>query len=424
MSSLGESGSNLVSFKVLRLCKPNLKVEGQQKINFGEDLGLLSEPQSKAVEFSNRVNSKDWIDSTGLVGSQVLDTNLGTVLLGEKFRGLICIINQSDQSISNVVIRAELHSERNVVGPFKLYDNSQSAVETLNPGDRVDVYVEQDVKEVGQHTLSCSATLTNSYSERRFQPFKAYFNVIVALSVKTRAKAVYENVFLEVCLANQTQNNLVLEKVRCQVDENYEIVESQENQQCPLIGDGPLKEFTKDIQLVRQLPCSSNFMFKLRKKSLDVSSVLGRVEMRWNRQMGETGKLQTQPISSPQNVQKEVRLNILKMPYKVQVRKSFQVVLGIENRSNRALNELSLTWAAKYWDEGSQQATEDPPILLLGRYVIPLPTIVPQEQKDIELAFVALGTGVHELRGIVLIDNQHQKIQDRLEGHHILVKAK
>eukprot|EP01024_Parvocaulis_polyphysoides_P038209 TRINITY_DN34239_c0_g1_i1.p1 TRINITY_DN34239_c0_g1~~TRINITY_DN34239_c0_g1_i1.p1 ORF type:complete len:199 (-),score=17.15 TRINITY_DN34239_c0_g1_i1:47-622(-) len=190
-----------------------------------------------------------------------------------------------------------------------------------------------------------------------------------------------------------------------------------------MIGDGPLTEFVKDTQIVQKTPGSTNYVFRLTKKAKEVSNVLGRVEMRWNRQMGESGKLQTQPIQAPPIVTKEVCLNMLKLPYKVQVRKSFEVELGIENRSNRSLSDLSLTWAAKYWDDNSVEGTEEPPILLLGRYVIPVPIVLPEEQKVVKLSFVALGTGVHELRGIVLIDNQHQKIQDRLEGHHVLVQG-
>ena len=84
------------------------------------------------------------------------------------------------RSLSDV--QAELESGR---GRVSLYDNaSQRAV--LQPGSRHDFVIRHDVKEVGQHTLSCSAAYTMPDGERRLLPQNFKFTASNPLSVRTK----------------------------------------------------------------------------------------------------------------------------------------------------------------------------------------------------------------------------------------------
>ena len=58
----------------------------------------------------------------------------------------------------------------------------------LQPGGRLDFLIRHDVKEIGQHTLICSAAYTTVEGERRFLPQYFKFTSANPLSVRTKVR--------------------------------------------------------------------------------------------------------------------------------------------------------------------------------------------------------------------------------------------
>ncbi|GLT82903.1 hypothetical protein SLE2022_012310 [Rubroshorea leprosula] len=86
----------------------------------------------------------------GLSGLLVLPQSFGAIYLGETFCSYISINNSSNFEVRDVIIKAEIQTERQRI---LLLDTSKSPVESIRAGGRYDFIVEHDVKELGAHTL-------------------------------------------------------------------------------------------------------------------------------------------------------------------------------------------------------------------------------------------------------------------------------
>ena len=63
-------------------------------------------------------------------------------------------------TVSDVALKIELSTAH--TASWVLYDNSKDPLPSLTPGGRHDVIVTHDVKEVGLHTIACSAVFTGN----------------------------------------------------------------------------------------------------------------------------------------------------------------------------------------------------------------------------------------------------------------------
>ena len=79
-------------------------------------------------------------------------------------------------------MKAELESSR---GKITLHDNAAESL-SLQPNARHDFIVRHDVKEIGQHTLTCSASYVLPDGERRVLPQSFKFTSSNPLSVRTK----------------------------------------------------------------------------------------------------------------------------------------------------------------------------------------------------------------------------------------------
>lgn len=83
------------------------------------------------------------------------------------------------------VVQAELESSR---GKVILHDTAADKADkkVLQPNGRHDFIIRHDVKEVGQHTLTCSASYLMPDGERRTLPQSFKFTSTNPLSVRTK----------------------------------------------------------------------------------------------------------------------------------------------------------------------------------------------------------------------------------------------
>ncbi|VAH04871.1 unnamed protein product [Triticum turgidum subsp. durum] len=204
-----------LAFRVMRLSRPSLRPDPAALLRFDprdvflpEDAltspdpsaaadflqGLLQPPDSGAATtvpgdftFRDRFLLHDTADALAPPGLLVLPQAFGAIYLGETFCSYISINNSSGLEAREVIIKAEIQTERQRI---LLLDTSKSPVESIRSGGRYDFIVEHDVKELGAHTLVCTALYNDGDAERKYLPQFFKFTVSNPLSVRTKVRTI------------------------------------------------------------------------------------------------------------------------------------------------------------------------------------------------------------------------------------------
>ncbi|CAK8565903.1 unnamed protein product [Lathyrus sativus] len=176
----GSSSSHSVAFRVMRLCRSSFNVDPPLCIDpddllVGEDHFDVPSAPSAAdliapdsdLSYRDRFLLHHFSDSMGLFGLLVLPQPFGAIYLGETFCSYISINNSSNIEVREVIIKAEIQTERQRI---LLLDTSKAPVETIRAGGHYDFIVEHDVKELGPHTLVCTALYNDGDGERKYLP--------------------------------------------------------------------------------------------------------------------------------------------------------------------------------------------------------------------------------------------------------------
>ncbi|CAK9181782.1 unnamed protein product [Ilex paraguariensis] len=338
----GSQAAHSLAFRVMRLCRPSFHVDTPLKFNpsdllFGEDLfndavaashlpRLLRNPSFNATKaadtsdltYRTRLLLHDPSDAMGLPGLLVLPQAFGAIYLGETFCSYISINNSSNFEVRDVVIKAEIQTERQRI---LLLDTTKAPVESIRAGGRYDFIVEHDVKELGAHTLVCTALYSDGDAERKYLP--QFFKFIVAnpLSVRTKVRVVkvgsiwlevktfeseslviQETTFLEACIENHTKSNLYMDQVEFEPAQHWSatILKADDYQ---LENTVLTREAFKPPVLIKSGGGIHNYLYQLKLSSqgsaemkVEGSNVLGKFQITWRTNLGEPGRLQTQQI--------------------------------------------------------------------------------------------------------------------------------
>ncbi|KAG2537212.1 hypothetical protein PVAP13_9NG255900 [Panicum virgatum] len=395
-----------LAFRVMRLSRPSLQPDPAALLRFDprdvflpEDAltgpdpsaaadflhGLLHPPDPTATvpgefTFRDRFLLRDPADALALPGLLVLPQSFGAIYLGETFCSYISINNSSSFEARDVVIKAEIQTERQRI---LLLDTSKSPVESIRSGGRYDFILEHDVKELGAHTLVCTALYNDGDGERKYLPQFFKFSVSNPLSVRTKVRTIKDITYLEACIENHTKSNLYMDQVdfepaqqwnatRLEADEHPSAVKSE-------IGD-----LCKQPILIRAGGGIYNYLYQLRSSSdeagqpkFELSSILGKFQITWRTNLGEPGRLQTQNIHSTPTASKDVDLRAVKVP----------------------------------------------PIIYAERPFMILPLVEAFESIKFDLSMVATQLGVQKISGITMYAVQEKKYYEPLPDIEIFVDA-
>ncbi|KVI00971.1 Protein of unknown function DUF974 [Cynara cardunculus var. scolymus] len=433
MSSTQSSHS--LAFRVMRLCRPTFHVETPLRFDLtdliiGED--LLDDPsaaphllrllqsQSTAIDsstdltYSNRFLLRDGLsDAMGLPGMLVLPQAFGAIYLGETFCSYISINNSSSFEVRDIIIKAEIQTERQRI---LLLDTTKTPVETIRAGGRYDFIVEHDVKELGPHTLVCTALYSDGDSERKYLP--QYFKFIVSnpLSVRTKVRVV------KACLENNTKSNLYMDQVDFEPTPQWSatLLKADDHHS---EKDALTREVFKPPILIRSGGGIHNYLYQL-KSSMDGSAptkfegsnVLGKLQITWRTNLGEPGRLQTQQIIGNPITHKEVELKAMQVPSVIILEKPFTVCLSLTNLTEKNLGPfevlLSLT------DNQEEKA-----VMVNGLKRMDLPQVEAFESLDFKLSLIAVELGMQKISGITLFNTMEKKSYDPLPDVEIFVDA-
>ncbi|EEF43247.1 probable trafficking protein particle complex subunit 13 homolog isoform X2 [Ricinus communis] len=426
-------GTHSLAFRVMRLCRPSFHVDAQLLVDpsdliVGEDIfddpvaasrlpPLIDSHITKLTDTSDlsyrtRFLHQHPSDSFGLTGLLVLPQAFGAIYLGETFCSYISINNSSNFEVRDVIIKAEIQTERQRI---LLLDTSKNPVESIRAGGRYDFIVEHDVKELGAHTLVCTALYSDGDGERKYLP--QFFKFIVAnpLSVRTKVRVVKETTYLEACIENHTKTNLYMDQVEFEPAQHWsaKIIKDDEKQS---EKDSLTREIFKPPVLIRSGGGIHNYLYQLRLSAHGAaqSNVLGKLQITWRTNLGEPGRLQTQQILGTPITRKEIELCIAKVPAVINLDKPFSVHLKLTNHTDKELGPFEV-WLSQ---DGS---VEEKAVTINGLQTMELSQLEAFGTTDFHLNLIATKLGVQRITGITVFDKSEKKTYDPLPDLEIFV---
>ncbi|XP_042478742.1 trafficking protein particle complex subunit 13 isoform X2 [Macadamia integrifolia] len=428
-------GPHSLTFRVMRLCRPSFQVDSPLRVDpldlfTGEDFfddpvaasqlprlcpqsgsGKTGEPD---LTYRNRFELHSPTDAMGLSGLLILPQAFGAIYLGETFCSYISINNSSKFEVRDVIIKAEIQTERQ---RLLLLDTTKSPVESIRTGGRYDFIVEHDVKELGAHTLVCTALYSDGDSERKYLP--QFFKFIVAnpLSVKTKVRSVKESTFLEACIENHTKSNLFMDQVEFEPAQQWSATILKADEHSSEINCQTRGIFKPPI-LIRAGGGIHNFLYQLRLSSaqvkVDGSNILGKFQITWRTNLGEPGRLQTQQILGSPIAHQEIELQLLDVPSLTVLERSFMVYLKLKNQTDSKRGPFEV-WLS-HGDPHEEKA-----VIVNGVQKLVLPQVEAFSSTDFELNLIATGLGVQKITGITVFDMKEKKTYDPLLDLEIFV---
>lgn len=309
-------------------------------------------------------------------------------------------------------------------------------------------------QDPGTHTLVCSVTYTDSYGERRYMPQYFKFQVTNPLSVRTKVRScqAYQQaereslVFLEVSVENVSKEPMLLESVDFDTAPNIrrEIIGApvaadarghpvQPNDLLSSLDSTPGGGDGSGNVVFLSVGGSRHFLFRLQRDEDTPgkgagSSILGRVELRWRRGMGERGRLQTQQISSGQQQQRDIDI-MMTVPYPEPVLDSpFTVRLAARCDPHGSF-DLDGTRSRSLAITLSEEDAAENKYMLYGEQVVPIGSLSADAAKTVSLRLVAMVPGVLRITGLLIVDtdvtagDSKTNVVGRVSPIEVFVKA-
>ncbi len=248
-----------------------------------------------------------------------LPTSFGSISLGETFSSCLCITNLTHYEIEGVQLRVEMQSASSKSVLLELGGPDHR----LAPSGTLEGIVESEMKELGQHSLSCiihyrvppglrPAAPSDDPSDPRAQLFRKHYRFPVTnpFSVKTKvhtpksptalmSRTERERVFLEVHVQNLTQEPLWFERLDFRpvdgwtaTDSNMLDPSTSSSRSRAFYGPGSLVQPQDTFQYVYIL--TPAFIPSFPSKPAPGTVIpLGRLDMAWRSNFGEPGRLLT-----------------------------------------------------------------------------------------------------------------------------------
>ncbi|XP_073144875.1 uncharacterized protein [Henckelia pumila] len=443
----GAQAAHSLAFRVMRMCRPTFHVETSAlkfdpcDLFFGEDLfddpiaashlprlltniNVGGQSNNSAMDpadlsYRSRFLLNHPSDSIGLPGLLVLPQSFGAIYLGETFCSYISINNSSNVEARDVIIKAEIQTEKQRI---LLLDTSKSPVESIRASGRYDFIVEHDVKELGAHTLVCTALYSDGDSERKYLPQFFKFMVSNPLSVRTKVRVVKENTFLEACIENNTKSNLYMDQVEFEPAQNWTATVLKADSH---LSERNLltRELFKEPILIRAGGGIYNYLYQLRLSSqdsarvkLEGSNVLGKLQITWRTNLGEPGRLQTQNILGNPITRKEIELQAVEVPSVIILEKPFVARLNLVNQTERVLGPFEV-WLSE------SNTLDEKTVMVNGLHTVTLGEVQASSSLEFQLNLIAVKNGIQKIRGITVLDTIEKKTYDSLLELEIYVDS-
>lgn len=275
-------------------------------------------------------------DFTTLSPMMSLPSNFGTISLGETFTSILCITNSTTAQIEGVSVHVTLHSTSTKTvlldTPPTILAPSPSATSPLidvdtdatNNSSTLEAIVSAEIKELGQHTLTCVVTYrvpahirapqaSDDPTDPRKMVFRKHYRFPITnpFNVKTKAhipkspsmlmdRKEREKIFLEVHVQNLTSEPMSFERLEFKPVDGWNVEDGNLfNRMVQTTHEGKEKLGPRSLiqpqdtyQYVYVLVPTVLPSFPV--KPIPGSTIpLGRLDMAWRSTLGEPGRLLT-----------------------------------------------------------------------------------------------------------------------------------
>eukprot|EP01117_Protostelium_nocturnum_P014842 TRINITY_DN5697_c0_g1_i3.p1 TRINITY_DN5697_c0_g1~~TRINITY_DN5697_c0_g1_i3.p1 ORF type:complete len:425 (-),score=111.81 TRINITY_DN5697_c0_g1_i3:3-1277(-) len=379
--NIGEEGKDVhsLTLKVMRLSKPS----------FQNQLPIYSERNDIASVLPSKMNA------FGLSPLLTLPHTFQNIFLGETFTSYVSIHNHSPFDVKNVTVKTELQT---ATQRFNLSEMA-NPISNFQSGESHDYIVSHEVKEVGDHILICTVNYTKHSGSEPIKPLRKLFKFKVTnpITIKMQTHDLQFGIFLTAQIQNSTSNPLYLETVRFEpialynaTDLNVDESQKQSN------GSNVAEMIYMKPNDVRQ------YLFRLEPKHdprAKIGTVIGKLELSWKSNLGDSGRLQTAPLERKLVQQAELELVARKIPTQITLEEPFDILCELSNSSDSSISpkisfvKESMTGILAHGINGK------------------LPSVLPSGSTlPITLSFFPTKPGVQKISGITISDSSSSKI--------------
>jgi hypothetical protein len=320
-----------------------------------------------------------------------MPASFGNIYLGETFTSYICANNESAHPVRDVILKAELQTSTLRFALSDTLANQRRAptdspsstssppasgghIQLLESGKTNEMIVSHEIKELGIHILVCSIQYTTLDGQQKsFRKFYK-FQVLNPLSVKTKVNhstssstvppqdpnnqqsgttALHVSnggrVLLEAMVQNVSGVTMWMERMRFEVadaftvqDLNVVIDEQGSNRQDDDKAADKSTE-TGAVSIFGQHDYFApndvrQYLYVLTPKPgkelfAKTTNVLGKMDILWRSQFGETGRLQTSQLTRKSAPLDEIAVQVVKVPETIRLEEIFSIEIVVKNQS-------------------------------------------------------------------------------------------
>ncbi|CAG7854276.1 SubName: Full=Uncharacterized protein {ECO:0000313/EMBL:CCA72601.1} [Serendipita indica DSM 11827] len=317
-----DSSSHLLALKVMRVSRPSLLGQWQP---FAEasthfDAHNASSITSIQPHIPNKQHVPTTIrDLSALSQNLSLPSSFGSISLGETFSSCFCVANMTNYDIEGVHIRVEMQS----ASAKSLLLELGGPEHRLGPLGTLEGVVQSEIKELGQHTLSCIVHYrvppglrppapSDDPSDPRAQLFRKHYRFPVSnpFSVKTKvhtpkspsalmSRVEREKLFLQIDVQNLTQESMWFERLEFKPVDGWTFTDANESSieaRQAFTGPKTLVQPQDTFQYIYTLIPAVIPRFLI-KPAPGAVIPLGRLDIAWRTTFGEPGRLLTSMLS-------------------------------------------------------------------------------------------------------------------------------
>ncbi|KAK2077607.1 hypothetical protein QBZ16_004452 [Prototheca wickerhamii] len=323
----------------------------------------------------------------------------------------------------------ELHTER---GPVILVDPRGAAALTLAAGAYHSVQIAHDIKEVGPHSLICSAVGLGEHNSRVAHSQSFRFPVTNPITVRSKQRVVEDTVLLEVVLESAVSHPFFLTRHVFLPHSPFvmEEVAPAPSSSAPESA-GPLRASQAQHPLLAPKGGQYGLVYRLQAQQSEAGPrsptaaaqdpnamvPLGRLDLEWTGPMGEVSRLQTQSISMSRSLlprkRGDVSLRLAALePSCLAHETPFFVRLEVSNAGRRPTGPLLAAW---------QGVATRGAIVASGPHTAGVGPLAPGERATATLRMLPLMAGQQAITGLMLTDERTGTVLDRLPPQEVFV---
>ncbi|XP_076045009.1 trafficking protein particle complex subunit 13 isoform X2 [Oratosquilla oratoria] len=315
---------HLLSLKVMRLTRPSLFTA----LAVGSDARDLPGDHLNA-DLRSDMAIPQGIPNTGVGHILLLPQSFGNIYLGETFSCCICVHNDSQDLVRDVLVKAVLQMSNQRV-PLLGEDDAQGT--ELQAGANINQVIQHEVRDIGTHILVCAVSYTASSGESaNFRKFYK-FQVMKPLDVKTKFyNTESDEVYLETGVQNITSGPICLEKVELEASA-YFTDESRQSVFGPInvLNPHDTRQYLYCLKPKPETRTTSSAMKQ--------ATTVGKLDIVWRTNIGDRGRLQTSQLQRTAPQYGDVQVSVLKIPNIVQLEVPFNITLSFTNICERSLD--------------------------------------------------------------------------------------